>query len=347
MSEAGRCLVTGAGGFIGAALVRRLAGDYSEVWRLVRPGAATAGAPCTLAADLAAEAPALGNCPPFAAIFHLAGRAHQVDFRSTEQAEHELANVAGTRHLMHAARANGAGRVVFASSVAAMGAATPAQLDESAPAIPVSAYGRTKLLAEELVLGARAVGGPDGVVLRFPLVYGPGQKGNLDRLLRVIVRRRFPPPPKSLNRRSALHVDDAVEALRLAARHAAAAGRVFLVCEPEANSTRSIYEWSCQALGRRPAGWGLPAPAWRGLGNLGDGVARLLGRRVGFDSTAVERLLGDAWYSAARIERELGWQARRRLRDELPHILAGLAGTLPPAAGSPPESRESSRLGAD
>ncbi len=329
MQAAGRCLVTGAGGFIGAALVRGLAGEYAEVWRLLRPGTARSAdadgtvVPFTLTVDLAAEVPPLDRQPPFDAIFHLAGRAHQADRRATENAEHERANVRVTENLLRAATANGARRIVFASSVAAMGSARAACLDESAPAAPVSAYGRTQLVAEGRVLAVRASSGPEGVVLRFPLVYGPGQKGNLDRLLRAIVGGRFPPPPKIRNRRSVLHVDDAVAALRLAARHPAAAQQLYLVCEHEPCSTRAIYEWSCEALGRGPAGWGVPAICWRGLGRAGDAAGKLLGRRVGFDSIAVERLLGDAWYTPARVEAEIGWRARHRLREELPRLVEG------------------------
>ncbi|MEO7794164.1 MAG: NAD-dependent epimerase/dehydratase family protein, partial [Thermoanaerobaculia bacterium] len=88
MARAGRCLVTGASGFIGSALVRRLEGLYGEVWRLVRPGDAGAGAPRTLAADLAAGVPALAQLAPLEAIFHLAGRAHKADRRRTEEADH-------------------------------------------------------------------------------------------------------------------------------------------------------------------------------------------------------------------------------------------------------------------
>ncbi len=334
MTAAGRCLVTGAGGFIGSALTGRLEGEYREVWRLVRPGTASSDAPRTLAADLAAAVPPLERLAPFDAIFHLAGRVHAADRHASADAEHARANVEGTRNLLAAAARSGARRIVFTSSVAAMGPGAPTCLDESAPPRPVTAYGRTKRRAEELVLAAAATGGPEGVVVRLPLVYGPGQKGNLDRMLRAIRRGRFPPPPRRANRRSVAHVEDVVEALRLAARHPGAAGGVFLVCEPEPCSTRAIYEWTCQALGRRPAAWGVPAAGLRTLGWLGDAVALLLGRRVGFDSSAIEKLQGDAFYSPARIARELGFSARRRLRDELPRLVAALADPtgVPPGA---------------
>ncbi|MEO7795634.1 MAG: NAD-dependent epimerase/dehydratase family protein, partial [Thermoanaerobaculia bacterium] len=242
-------------------------------------------------------------------------------------ADHYRDNVEATRQLLIAAVASGTRRLVFASSVAAMGAGSPHCLDELATPAPVAAYGRTKLLAEGLVLAERGAGALEGVVVRFPLVYGRGQKGNLDRLLRAIVHGRFPPPPRRANRRSVVHVEDAVEALAIAARHeTAAAGRIYLACENEPSSTRAIFDHAREVLGRRAVGWGLPATAWRALGRMGDGAAVLLGRRVGFDSTAVERLLGDAWYSSARIQRELGWRPRRRLNEELPRLVAELAG---------------------
>ena len=335
MTGVGRCLVTGADGFIGTELTRRLERDYAEVWRLVRPGAAKSAAERTLTADLAAEVPPLGRLGPLDVIFHLAGRVHAADRRKTEYGEHFRANVLGTRHLLMAAAQSATRRVVFTSSVAAMGAGTRGCLDESAEPAPVTAYGKTKLAAEGLVLASWPAGFPEGVVLRLPLVYGPGQKGNLDRMLRAIVRGRFPPPPRLGNRRSVAHIEDVVDALVLAARHPAAAGKVYLVCEPEPCSTRSIYDWTHQALGRRPANWGTPASALRALGWSGDLAAFFLGRRVAFDSRAIERLLGDAWYSSGRIASELGFGSRRCLREELPRLVADLGGRL----GSTREAR--------
>ncbi len=326
MNDAGRCLVTGADGFIGSALIRRLRGEYGEVWRLVRPAKANGTdepqTPLTVTADLSRELPALAR---FEVIFHLAGRVHAVDSRRTEEEAHHGANVEGTRNLLAAAARSGSRRVVFTSSVAVMGASTRGCVDESALPAPVTAYGRTKLRAEQLVLAAAASGGPEGVVLRLPLVYGSGQKGNLARMLRAIERRRFPPPPRSAQKRSVVHVEDVAEALVTAGRHPAAAGKVFLVCEPEATSTRAIWDSTRTALGRSPISWGIPAPALRALGRMGDLAAAGLGRRVPFDSSGIERVLGDAWFSAGRIERDLGFLPRRRFADELPRLVDELA----------------------
>jgi nucleoside-diphosphate-sugar epimerase len=330
----GRCLVTGADGFIGSALVRRLEEEYGEVWRLVRPGSPSASNPRTLTADLSTDTPALAPIAPLDSIFHLAGRAHAPDRGAGEDALQERANVDATRNLLAAAAHCGARRVVFTSSMAAMGAGAEECLDETAPPAPVTAYGRTKRRAEELVLAPSAAGRPDGVVLRLPLVYGPGQKGNLDRMLRAIVLRRFPPPPRVHNRRSVVHVDDVVDALLLAARHPAATGRVYLVCESEPCATRGIYEGACAALGRRPAAWGVPAAGLRAFGWLGDLAALALGRRVGFDSIAIEKLLGSASYSPALVERELGFRTRRRFHEELPRLVAALGSRTTSAEGA-------------
>lgn len=102
----------------------------------------------------------------------------------------------GTRALLNDAIRAGMRRFVFVSSVKVIGEGSDCCLDDNSPVAPTTAYGRAKHEAEELMLDAGARYGMHVVVLRLPLVYGPGNKGNLSRMIEVIARDRFPPLPE-------------------------------------------------------------------------------------------------------------------------------------------------------
>ena len=125
---------------------------------------------------------------------------------------------------------------------------------------------------------------------------------------RSVGNHGFPPVPEVGNRRSMVHVSDVIRAAVLAAEHPSAVGEVFIVSDSQSYSTRQMYELMCRALDRTPSSWNVPVWALRGMGLLGDGIGRLRGRRFMFDSDALEKLIGDAWYSSAKIEKRLGFK---------------------------------------
>ena len=221
------CLVTGATGFIGTHLIDALRQHHHTITVLTRspekasrlwPGASIA----VRSGDLDKAATLKGVCDGVDTVFHLAGCAHDESNAAVlleNPYRHTL--VEGTRALLGEASAAGVKRFVFASSVKAMGEGGPACLDESSPPMPVSIYGRAKLAAEQEVLDAGRRSGMSTSVLRFPLVYGPGNKGNIPRMIKAIDRGVFPPLPRNGNRRSMVHVADAVQSLLLAAQEEA------------------------------------------------------------------------------------------------------------------------------
>jgi UDP-glucose 4-epimerase len=318
----GIVLVTGAAGFIGRRLVEHLLADGERVRALVRASVPSwAGDAEIVRGDIREGAVLMAAADGVETVFHLAGRAHAIDESRGDEQEYVGVNVEGTRHVLAAALARGARAVVFLSSVKAMGEGGPACLDESAPARPVTAYGRSKLAAEELIARA-AANGLHAVSLRLPLVYGPGVKGNLHRMIEAIDRRRFPPLADVGNRRSMVHVDDVVAALRLAAGAPVAAGHRYIVTDERAYSTREIYESMCRALGRPVSRLRLPVAPFFLLARAGDLVGRASGRRFPLDSDALDKLIGSAWYSSANIARELGYRPRWTLPEAMPAMVA-------------------------
>jgi nucleoside-diphosphate-sugar epimerase len=319
-----RVLVTGGSGFIGRALSRRLADLGCDVYSAAR-GAASGDARervHAVQADVLDRA-AIGRAAEGVdAVFHLAGRVHALDEVGAPDALYQRENVEGTRNALDAAIAGKAARFVFFSSVKAMGEATAGCVDETAPAAPATAYGRSKLAAEQLVLDTARREGLHAVCLRLPLVYGPGNKGNLAQMVRAIDRERFPPFPKVPNRRSVVHVANVVDAAILAAESPAANGQCYIVTDGRPYSTRELYELICRGLGKRVPRWSVPLGALKAAARVGDVVGRVRGRRAMFDSDALEKLTGNAWYSSEKIEKELGFRPRVTFDEALPEMIA-------------------------
>ena len=313
-----RFVVTGAAGFIGRRLCETL-GDRGEVVALVR---SAADGPWDEAhtCDLDEGDPPDRIFDGAAAVFHLAGRAHVLDERVDDEAAFRRSNVDATARVCAAATGRGVRRLVLASSVAAVGEGGDTPVPESVAPDPRTAYGRSKLEAERIVMERM----PEPVVLRFPLVYGPAPKGNLERMIRAVESGRFPPVPRIENRRSMLHVDDAVAALWLAASSDRAPGNVYTVTDGPGYSTRRVYETIRSAIGRPAPGWAIPAGALRGVARLGDLAGALTGRRMPLDTASFNKLFGSARFESQRIRDELGFEPRRDLEGAMPEIVASL-----------------------
>jgi nucleoside-diphosphate-sugar epimerase len=314
-------LVSGATGFIGRTLCHRLRQEGIRVRALAR-SAATGDAPWdeAVAADLTGPLPP-GTMRDVDCVFHLASKVHALSEVSEDPDEYQGLNVDGTRRLIEAATLVGVERFVLFSSVKVMGESTTREVDESEPPRPQTAYGRSKLAAEDLVREFSRGAGRHGVVLRLPLVYGVGNKGNLYRMIATIDRGLFPPLPETGNRRSLVHVGNVVNAALLASAHPEASGQTFIVTDGRDYSTRELYETICRGLGRTVPSWNIPLPLLRAAGRAGDLAGRLRGRRFPIDSDAVEKLLESASYSSARIARSLGYRPRGTFAEVLPSIL--------------------------
>jgi UDP-glucose 4-epimerase len=322
----GLTLITGATGFIGRRLVDVLRQQGVAVRAVVRDSEKTQtlwpGDTVAVAhADFGDPETIGGACSGVGTLFHLAGHAHAEDDGSAD-ALHQRVTVAGTRVLIDAAMRAEVQRVVFVSSVKTMGEGGSKCLDESTEAEPTSAYGRAKREAERLVLEAGKRHNFHACVLRLPLVYGSGVKGNLLRMMAAIDRGRFPPLPETGNKRSLVHVDDVVQAALLAADNPKANGQIYIVTDDQVYSTRQIYSLMRTALGKAGAHWSVPQAMLQTGAKLGDFIGRLRGRRFVFDSVALDKLLGSAWYSCAKIKRELGYQPTHTLGDSMNEMVA-------------------------
>jgi UDP-glucose 4-epimerase len=295
--------ITGATGFVGTALLAALRARGHRTVALLRR-AATDG----LAAD---ERHVIGPVEAMReperalrgldVLIHLAARVHQNPKRD-DAALHEAVNARGTAALAEAAARAGVRRFVFASTLKVLGEENPIDPDgrpraftAADPPAPQDAYGRSKAEGEARLRETAERTGLEDVIVRPPLVYGPGVGGNFRALLRL-VDSGLPLPFGALrNRRSLVHVETLADLLGVAAEHEAAPGRAFLVSDGEDLSTADLVRRLAKAL-HRPARL-MPVPP-----ALLEAGLTLLGRRG-----AYRRLAGSLFVDISDTERRLGW----------------------------------------
>lgn len=293
-----RILVTGASGFIGRALCSELVGRGHEVIAAVRrAGQAPEGCAERTVPDIGPETGWSGLLGGVEAVVHLAARVHVMrdDAADPLDAFRRL-NTLGSLRLGRAAAGAGVTRFVFLSSVKVNGDVTGDRpFTETDPPGPGDPYALSKLEAEQGLAEIAGEGRMEVVVLRPPLVYGPGVKGNFLSLLRLCDRRLPLPLGGIANRRSLLFLDNLVDAIGLCLTQSAAAGGTYLLRDGEDLSTPELIQRLSAALDRPPRLFAVPTAV---LGALG----RCLGRRA-----EMERLLGALAVDDGKIRRELGW----------------------------------------
>ncbi|MCW5575108.1 MAG: SDR family oxidoreductase [Burkholderiales bacterium] len=299
--SASRILVTGAGGFVGRALCAAL--QQEKLAGVAALRRAPSGIGLT-------EEITVGNIGPdtdwhdalqgITCVVHLAARTHVLDDRSPDPlAEYQRINVAATGNLARQAARSGVRRFVFLSSVKVNGESTTSRpFSERDTPRPEDAYGISKREAEDVLRAIGSETGMEVVVLRPPLVYGPGVKGNFLQLLKAVARN-VPLPLASINnRRSLVYVGNLVDAIIACIRTPAAAGKTFLVSDGEDLSTPEMIRRLATAMDRSPRLLPCP-PALLAL------AARLFGREAAF-----QRLSGSLAVDSSLLRETLGWQPR-------------------------------------
>ena len=312
-------LVSGASGFIGRRLLSALLDDRLVCRALSRRPVAGIN---HISAELSDQQALTAACAGVETLFHCAGYAHAFSaLGGDDAARHREINFEGTRNLVEAAGQAGVKRFIFLSSVKAMAEPGESCADENFPGQPETAYGQAKRAAEVAVLEAGRRYGMHVVNLRLAMVYGSGGHGNLERMGRLVRRGLFPPLPETGNHRSLVHVNDAVAAVRLVADDDRANGGTYIVASSEAPSGRELFDALRATLGMPRCSWAVPGWLLRAAAIGADGLEAITRRRMPFDSEVLDRLLGSAWYSPARIERDLGWRVRVTLADGLAEML--------------------------
>jgi len=301
-----KVLVTGANGFVGRVLCRRLAeAGYSP-----RAGVRT----CSRILDFKTSAANLvdvvvlgdigGNDIPMEsvngveAVVHLAARVHMMrdDFVEPFK-EYRRVNVEGTEALAYAAAKQGVRRMVFVSTVKVNGESTSGKPfgEEDPPDPQGDPYAVSKWEAEQALRNIGTRTGIEIVIVRPPLVYGPGVRANFLSLIKLVERGIPLPLPDIENRRSLIGVENLADFLVKCVSHPGAANETFMLSDGEDVSTRELITRLAPTLGRSARF--LPVPEF---------AIRLAARLAGKETSA-KRLFESLVVNSDKARQKLGW----------------------------------------
>ena len=300
-----KILVTGATGFVGQALLGELGRRGHRVIPAVRR---IVGLPHeVLVPDMSAQADwcaALTGCN---AVVHLAARVHVMrDDTADPLAEFRRVNVEGTLNLARQAVAAGVRRFVYISSIKVNGeSGIYCERDDPAPQ---DAYAQSKMEAENGLMALARSTAMEVVIIRPPLVYGPGVKGNFAALVRW-VRRGVPLPLGAVeNQRSLVALDNLVDFMALcvdSGRSPLAANEIFVISDGEDVSTAALLRRVARVYGAKARLLPVP-PGWLRFG------ARILGK-----AAAADRVLDSLTVDSSKARDLLGWRPMVTMDDQL------------------------------
>lgn len=293
-------LITGATGFLGSQVVNSLSSSGSvQASVALRTQAKTFGCWSFVVGELGHDTDWHAALTGQNVVVHCAARAHIMkDEVSDPLAEYRRVNVDGALNLAWQAAQAGVRRFVFISSIKVNGEATSkgtafSVSDSPAPEDP---YGVSKLEAEQGLRKVAEETGMEVVIIRPPLVYGPGVKANFAALMRL-ARKNLPLPLGAIhNQRSMVGIDNLVDLIVTCIDHPAAANETFLVSDGRDLSTTELLRLMTQAAGKSPRLISVPMK----LITLG---ATLLGKKA-----IADRLCGSLRVDITHTKETLGWQ---------------------------------------
>jgi nucleoside-diphosphate-sugar epimerase len=316
-----RALVTGASGFTGGHLARRLHAGGDTVRALVRDAGragdlAEAGIELSVGdiTDAAAVEAALAGVD---VVYHIAAVYRQAGVRAEA---YRAVNATAAGDLVEAAARRGVRRVVHCSTVGVHGHVEHPPADEDAPLRPGDEYQVTKLEGERL---ARAAGdrlGVDVVIARPSGIYGPGDR-RLLKLFRGVARGRFPLLGRGEIYYHLTYIDDLVEGLRLCGHHPAAARRTFILAGGEVTTLNTLVKMIAEAAGSPPPRLHLPVwPFWI-AGALCEAVCVPLGIEPPLYRRRVDFYTKSRAFDISRARREIGYAPQVSLQEGIRRTL--------------------------
>jgi len=306
-----KILLTGATGFIGRVTLNRLLADGQAIRAAVRklPPDADPRVEWRVIGDLTGDVDWPVLLAGVDAVVHLAALAHQVGRQGQGRRDEFMrANAEMTGEIARAARAAQVRRFVLLGSVAATGGRGEQAIDETAEPRPEGDYGASKLAAEFELERALEGSNVSWVVLRAPLVFGPGNRGNMGRLLQLL-QRGWPLPFGGLtNSRSFIYVDNLVDAIATCLAPGCPAQGIYFVDDGTRLSTPSLCAALAQAGSLDLRLFYCPRFVLQVLGWIGDLGAAILRRDLPISSYSIDRLGGSLVVDGRKFAAATDWK---------------------------------------
>ena len=313
-----KIVVTGANGFVGTALTKKLISEEWVVTRVVRSESdlhGVAGVSTFEIGNMDKNTDWKTALRGIDAVVHTAARVHVMkDTPADPLKAYRSVNVHGTMKLARQAAVSGVRRFVFISTIKVNGEENTAAYKETDKPAPLDPYGISKLQAEKELSKLASETGMEVVVLRPPLVYGPGVKANFLKLLQTVDRRMPLPFAGVKNQRSLIYVENLVDAIVACLRHSNAPGQTFLVSDGEDVSTPELIRMMSALLHKSPRLFSVP------------GLCLHVASRISGKGPVMDRLIGSLTVDTAKITEELDWRPPFTLQEGLEKTVAWFRG---------------------
>ena len=305
-----RYLVTGSTGFIGPFLVKKLISSghscrclvrsVSKANNILEPGVEL------IEGDITDKSTLIGIASGIDAVFHLATLGHTHNFDTPQEMFHQV-NVRGTMNIMYEALDSGVKKVVHCSSVAAMGICKDIPSNEESECLPHHPYGESKLGAEKEVIRLVTDKGLPAVIIRFSMVYGPGDRRDILKLTRLVKKGLIPRIGKGTKLTPLIHVKDAVNGLILAMERGKT-GEIYLITNARSEPFDNIIKIIKEVLG--VSSLSIPVPEWAALftASVIEWMSKILGKTPAVTRKNIESTIADRIFSIEKAKRELGFK---------------------------------------
>lgn len=314
-----KAAITGGTGCLGRPLVERLIANGAYLKLLTLPNdTATNNLDKKIeiiTGDLNSPDALDQLCQECDVVFHLAGKVHSIPGTKAEEKDFFRVNVEGTRNLLEAAKKNGVKRVVFYSTVGVYGEDADFHGDELSQCKPGSVYAKGKYQAEQLVLNSSKTGGPEGVVLRLPVVYGPLDRGNVARLIKAIHSRLFFYFGDGSCLRSMISSKNAAEAATKAGFEPKAANEVFCITDECDYTMNELVNSISNTLGINQRPYHAPVLLANLVGKCGDLLQKWGHIPFPVNSDRVRKLSRPLTFSCEKARKIFGYEPIETLEE--------------------------------
>ena len=317
-------LVTGGNSFIGIHLVNELIRRNVNIVVYVRSIKTIPdewiGKVKVIEGDLIDNNSILNIGDKFDVVFHLAAYVHKIPKSDDEKKYVFAVNVEGTKNLLESL-SDSVGNIVFFSSVSVYGNDMGRNLDEDTSTNPTTLYGKTKLSAEQLVIDYGNKHKFKTTILRLPLVYGPGNKGNIYNMIEAIDHRRFVMMGRGRNKRSMVYVGNVVDAAMAVLNTEVSDGKVYLITDGIDYTVRDLYKLISKGLGRNPLPFNVPMGIAKMLAMAGDIGNKIIRKPLPFNSEVLGKLTDSLTFSSGRIQKDIGFKPKYNLYNTIDEII--------------------------